>query len=127
MTVALYLVTHEGIASPMLKIATAILNKAQQNIATIEIKMDADVAQSTQLASHAIEKLDTRDGLIIITDIYGGTPSNIASQLSDKFHSQFISGLNLPMLIRLLNYRNEALAPLMKKALDGAHDGISQH
>jgi len=125
--VALYLVTHEGIASSLLKIASDILKKPLDNISYIEIKMDAHVENSIATASTAIEQLDTQNGLIIFTDFYGSTPSNIAQKLSDHFHSHFISGINLPMLVRLLNYRNKDIDTLTEKALDGGRLGIQQH
>lgn len=126
-TVALYFVTHTGIASPLLKIASDILNKPLDNIAHIEIEMDANVAQSIINASSSIEKLDTQKGLLICTDLYGSTPSNIAQKLTDRFSGNFISGLNLPMLLRLLNYRHHDISSLTEKALDGGRLGIQQH
>jgi len=125
--VALYLVTHEGIASSLLKIASDILKKPLNNISYIEIKMDAHVEDSIATACTAIEQLNTQNGLIICTDFYGSTPSNIAQKLSDHFHSHFISGINLPMLVRLLNYRNKDIDTLTEKALDGGRLGIQQH
>lgn len=125
--VALYLVTHEGIASSLLKISGDILKNSLDNISYIEIKMDAPVEKAIANASSAIEQLDTQNGLIICTDFYGSTPSNVAQKLSDHFHSHFISGINLPMLVRLLNYRNQDINTLTAKALDGGRLGIQQY
>ena len=124
--VALYLVTHEGIASSLLKIACDILKKPLDNISYIEIEMDAHVEKSIATASIDIEQLDRQHGLIICTDFYGSTPSNIAQKLSDHFHTHFISGINLPMLVRLLNYRDDDINTLTEKALDGGRLGIQQ-
>jgi len=125
--VALYFITHEGIASPLLKIAGDILKKTLDNTAYIEIKMDANIEQSIANASTAIEQLDKQKGLLICTDLYGSTPSNIAQKLSDHFPSNFISGINLPMLLRLFNYQHNDLSSLTEKALDGGRRGIQQH
>ncbi len=127
MSVALFFVTHEGIASTLLTVAADILQKSPDNVAFIEIKMDASVSSAIHEGCLSIDNLDTENGLIIITDIYGSTPSNIAQALADKFHSHFISGVNLPMLIRLLNYRKNDLDSLTQKALKGGIDGIQKH
>ncbi len=127
MSVALYFVTHKGIASHLYRIADAILQLPAENLAFIEIPMGADIKICTDKAIRAIEKLNKQSGLIIITDLYGSTPGNIAQTLSDKFPSNFISGINLPMLVRLLNYRDEPLDSLTAKAISGGRNGIQQH
>ena len=127
MSIALFFVTHEGIASNLLSIGEAIIQRSNNNLSYLEVAMDA----STDEAFNAIEKklasLSTDEGIIFITDMYGSTPSNIAQQLADKYHTHLISGVNLPMVIRLLNYRNEQSKALLQKALDGAHFGIQDH
>ncbi len=127
MNVALYFITHEGIVSQLLKVACSIVRKPVENIAYMEIPLDADVESYTRQSVKAISQLDTASGLIIITDIYGATPSNIAQTLTDEFQATLISGLNLPMLLRLLNYRNEKLPQLITKAMTGGKSGIQQY
>jgi len=127
MSVALYFVTHEGVASQLLKVACSIVRKPVENIAYMEIPLDADVENYTRQSATAVSQLDTASGLIIVTDIYGATPSNIAQTLTDEFQATLISGLNLPMLLRLLNYRNEKLPQLITKAITGGKSGIQQY
>ena len=69
-------------------------------------------------------KLDHGQGVLILTDIYGSTPSNIACALSTKENVRIISGINLPMLIRVLNYPNLELDELVLKAISGGQEGI---
>ncbi len=71
-----------------------------------------------------LNKLNLNRGILFITDIYGGTPSNIAQLLATSYDANLISGVNLPMIIRLLNYRKETEQVLIQKALDGAHKGV---
>ena len=127
MTIALYLVTHDGIASSFVQTARAILQAPVENLAYTEVPMDASVEGCIQQAGTALEALNKENGLIIITDIYGGTPGNIAQTLAQRFDANLVSGLNLPMLLRLLNYRNETLQALTEKAIDGGRHGIQQH
>jgi mannose PTS system EIIA component len=124
MSAALFFITHEGIASNLIAIGEAIINKTNNNLSYFEVPMDANINLMIKGIENKLEQLDTKEGLIFITDIYGSTPSNIAQQIADKHHADLISGLNLPMVIRLLNYRDRAINILIQKALDGAKKGI---
>lgn len=126
MSVALFFITHEGIASSLLAIGEAIIQKTNNNISYFEIPMDANNRLMIEGIEKKLDQLDIEDGVLFITDIYGSTPSNIAQQMADKHHTDLISGVNLPMIIRLLNYRDENAGSLIQKALDGAKKGI-QH
>lgn len=124
MSVALLFITHERIATGLLAISEAIIQKPNHNVACVEVPMDTPVATATTKIEQQLAQLDTADGLVFFTDVYGSTPGNIAQQLATKYHANLISGINLPMIIRLLNYRDENMEELLQKALDGAHQGI---
>lgn len=124
MSTALFFITHPGIASNLIEVAEAIIKSASSNIAYQEVPMDASLEQVTDDIENKISALDTVNGIIFITDIYGGTPSNIAKNQAEKYDSALISGVNLPMMVRLLNYRNEPEKILIDKAIDGGHTGI---
>lgn len=126
MSVALFFITHEGIASNLLTIGEAIIQKTNNNLSYFEIPMDANNLLMIEAIEKKLDQLDIEDGVLFITDIYGSTPSNIAQQMANKHHADLISGVNLPMIIRLLNYRDENAGSLVQKALDGAKKGI-QH
>jgi len=124
MSAALFFITHEGIASNLIKIGEAIINKTNNNLSYFEVPMDANINLIIEGIENRLEQLDTKEGLLFITDIYGSTPSNIAQKIADKHRADLISGVNLPMIIRLLNYRDKAVNILIQKALDGAKKGI---
>ncbi len=124
MSIALLFITHQGIASNLLSIGESIIKKSADNLAFTEVPMDADIDTIINSVENKLKNLDLNDGVLFITDIYGGTPSNIAQSLAGNYHANLISGVNLPMIIRLLNYRDEAQQVLIQKALDGAHKGI---
>jgi PTS system ascorbate-specific IIA component len=127
MSIALFFVTHQGIASSLLGIGEAIIKKPNSNLAFVDVPMDADTNSIIDVTENKLKNLDLTDGILFITDIYGGTPSNIAQQLASNYDASLISGVNLPMIIRLLNYRKETEQVLVQKALDGAHKGIQVH
>ncbi len=127
MSTALFFITHEGIASNLLKTGEAIVQQPNSNLSFVEIPMDSAVDQITNRIEHKLKQLSINDGIFFITDIYGGTPSNIAQQFAAKYKTHLITGINLPMVVRLLNYRDEPAEELLQKALDGAHQGILNH
>jgi len=124
MSIALFFITHEGIASNLLTVGETIIQKPNSNLSFIEVPMDAPVNNILNDVEDKLKQLTTDDGLFFITDIYGSTPSNIALRLADKHNAHLLSGINLPMVIRLLNYRDDPAENLLQKALDGAHQGI---
>ncbi|NOQ89651.1 MAG: hypothetical protein GQ549_01755 [Gammaproteobacteria bacterium] len=126
MSTALFFITHEGIASSLITIAEKIVQKTNSNLSCLEVPMDADINLMSEAIENKLEQLDIKGGLLFITDVYGGTPSNIAQEAANKYHADLISGVNLPMIIRLLNYRDETVKSLIQKALDGARECI-QH
>ena len=124
MSVALLLVTHEHIGCSMLAITRAIINDELKNSACVEVPMDSETDIIQQQANKTIEGLDTADGLLIITDSYGSTPFNIAARLQQANNSTLVSGLNLPMLLRVMNYRERPLEELTRTAIEGGNKGI---
>ncbi|MCK4675138.1 MAG: hypothetical protein KAT61_04435 [Gammaproteobacteria bacterium] len=127
MSTALFFITHEGIASNLLKTGEAIVQKTNSNLSFFEVPMDLTTDKIVNNIEDKLKQLTIDEGIFFITDIYGSTPSNIAQQLANKYKAHLITGLNLPMIIRLLNYRDEPAETLLQKALEGAHHGIQNH
>lgn len=125
MSVALLLVTHKNIGNDMLIIASSILNEELNNTACIEVPMDADIDMIKNQVANVLTKLSTDEGVLILTDSYGSTPCNIANEFLDCENRTLISGLNLPMLIRVMNYRSLPLAELKHVAIEGGKHGIT--
>ena len=124
MNVALLLVTHNNIGRDMLMITNSILNEESNNIACVDIPMDADTDKMKQAVADALTGLSTDNGVLILTDSFGSTPCNIASEFVDGADRALISGLNLPMLIRIMNYRSRPVEELKNIAIEGGKHGI---
>ena len=71
-----------------------------------------------------VDRLQGGDGVLVLTDMFGSTPSNVASRLMARDGIQIVSGINLPMLLRVLNYPELGLEELVQKAVSGARDGV---
>jgi PTS system ascorbate-specific IIA component len=124
MNTALFFITHDGIASSLLHIGESIIGRPMSNLAYHEVAMDSSVLEAMKSIEKKLQTLDLSDNLIFITDIIGATPSNIAQQLAAKYDAKLVSGVNLPMVIRLLNYRDADIQELLSKAIDGARDSV---
>lgn len=104
--IGVILVTHGDLANEFVNAMEHVVGK-QDAIATICIGPNDDMeARRAEIAS-AIEDVDSGDGVIILTDLFGGTPSNLAISLLDKGRVEVIAGINLPMLIRLAGARKK--------------------
>lgn len=124
MSVGLLLITHKSLGRDFLDTATMILGGTPVDAMTIDVPGDGNPDAVYADASAACAKLDKGDGVLVLTDLYGSTPSNIATRLLDEHKVLVVSGLNVPMLVRALNYASCSLEELGSKAASGARDGI---
>lgn len=102
--IGLILVTHGGLADEFVHAMEHVVGK-QEALATICIGPNDDMAVRRQEIADAIREVDAGEGAIILTDLFGGTPSNLAISLLDTGRIEVIAGINLPMLIRLAGAR----------------------
>ena len=124
MKAGLLLVTHGKLGQDMLDTATTILGNCPLRAAAIPVHTDCEPDAMFETASKACSELDQGDGVLVLTDLYGSTPSNIATRLTDRHAVHVISGVNIPMLLRVMNYPELRLDMLAEKAASGARDGI---
>ncbi|MES0327615.1 MAG: PTS fructose transporter subunit IIA [Gammaproteobacteria bacterium] len=127
MSVALLLVSHKGIASNLLNTAASIVNDKPVNMAYVEVPMDAPIDIMRQNIQKKLDQFDKNKDVLILTDIYGGTPSNLASCFISNTNTRLVSGLNLAMIIKAINYRSLPLTELVEKIIQGGRQSIAQH
>ncbi len=104
--IGLVIVTHGRLAEEFVA-ATEHVVGPQQNIAAVSIGADDDMEKRRADILSAAQDVDKGDGVIILTDMFGGTPSNLAIAASSKANAEVIAGVNLPMLIKLASIREE--------------------
>lgn len=124
MSAGLLLITHNLLGEDMLATASTILGKARLASESIAVNNDCDPDEVQETACNICDRLDSGDGVLVLTDLYGSTPSNIANRLLEHHNVIVVSGVNIPMLLRIMNYPDMSLEQLAEKASSGAHDGI---
>jgi PTS system ascorbate-specific IIA component len=124
MSVNILLITHEDIGNAMLQIAQSTFGELPLPITPVGIAYQDDPDILIPKLTKFIQQSDQGDGVLVLTDMFGSTPCNLARQLSSAGQVKVISGLNLPMLIRILNYPQLPLVELAAKAVSGGKDGV---
>ncbi len=124
LSVGLVMVTHGQVGESLLEVAVRMLGKCPLPVEVIRVGTDADPDELREQARQRVDAVDQGRGVLVLTDMYGGTPSNIARSLCDGRRVHVIAGLNLPMLIRVLNYPHLDATALAAKAISGGRKGI---
>lgn len=127
--VGVLIVTHNRIGEEMLSSAETIIGKSIEGIVSIAIPADLtpdELGRYADQIKNGITELEQGDGVLILTDMPGATPSNLAHYFSSEKRVKIISGLNLPMLIRIINYADQPLELLAKIGIVGANKGITK-
>ena len=103
--IGIVLVSHSNISTEFLSVLEHIVGK-QENMEAISIFPDDDVEKKRKEIIKAIKKVDKKKGVIVLTDMFGGTPSNLAISIMESAKIDVIAGINLPMLVKLASVRS---------------------
>jgi len=123
--VGLLIITHGEIGQSLLDTAIAVLGTCPLQTRTLSVPMASDTDAVEAEARRHVAELDQGDGVLVLTDLYGSTPSNIACRLGrHDARVAVVAGTNLPMLVRVLNYPELDLPALVHKAVSGGQDGV---
>jgi mannose PTS system EIIA component len=122
--IGILIVAHGAFGESLIHSASHVLGKRPLFLRQVGITVHDEPDAILPVAEDLIRFLDQGQGVLVLTDIYGATPSNIATRLLRPGRVEGIAGVNLPMLIRALTYRDEPLESLLAKALEGATEGV---
>ena len=122
--VGVLLITHGATGAALLAAAAHVLGTPQANVRAIAVDASDDAAALLAGAQRDVAAIDDGAGVLVFTDIYGATPSNIGARLLEPGHVEAVAGVNLPMLVRALTYRDKGLAVTVEKALSGGTEGV---
>lgn len=122
--VAVLLLAHYQLGNALIECAAHVVGRQPERCQAIAVGREDDPAALLKQARHLLEELDEGDGVLVLCDVFGATPANVAAQLGVPGRVEVLAGVNLPMLVRALCYRQLPLAQVVEKALDGARNGI---
>jgi len=122
--IGLFLITHTSYGESLIQCACHVLNRRPPQIVQLGISAQDDPLDVLPLASNLLQLVDSGEGVLVMTDIYGATPSNIAMKLLEPGRIEGVAGVNLPMLLRALTYRDKDMETLLARATTGGRDGI---
>lgn len=121
--VGILLLTHAPLGQAFIEAATHVFRGRPERIEALDVCADQDTGEVKCLANEAIARLDDGSGVLVITDVMGGTPSNCTLSLAQPGTVEVIAGISLPMLLRALTYRHDTLDVVVEMALAGGQSG----
>jgi len=124
--IGILVVSHGAFGESLIHSASHVLGRRPLYLRQLGVTVHDDPEAIQPVAEELVRYLDQGAGVLVLADIYGATPSNIAARLLRPGRVEGIAGVNLPMLIRALNYRDQPLADVVEKALAGGVEGITR-
>ncbi len=121
--VGILLLTHAPLGQAFITAVAHVFHAPTERFEAIDVMADQDIGEVHKLARAAIARLDDGSGVLVITDIKGGTPSNCCNSLAEPDRVEVIAGISLPMLLRAITYRRDTLDVVVEMALAGAQSG----
>ncbi len=124
--IGILIVTHGEIGTALLASASQILGNPPAQVATLSVWRQDDPDDLVLRARELLQRIDDGDGVLILTDIFGATPGNVVSRLLEDGHIEGVSGVSLPMLLRVLTGRRKqgSLAAAVQRAKSGGAEGV---
>src|SRR5688572_29855928 len=126
---AILIIAHAPLAHALRQCALHVFPDCGSHVAATDVQPNMPPEEALATARIAIDQLmrsGALKGVLVLTDIFGATPSNVAQKLVDGVKSRLITGVNLPMLLRSVSYRNEPLEALVSRAVIGGTQGVMQ-
>jgi len=126
---AILLIAHAPLANALRQCALHVFPECGPCVMAIDVQPNLSPEETLGTARIALDQLSRQahiQGVLVLADIFGATPSNVAQKLVDGVSSRLITGVNLPMLLRAVSYRHESLDTLVSRAVIGGTQGVMQ-
>ena len=122
--IGVVIVAHENLGESLIRCVTHVLGSRPPGIESLTIGSHDEAFSLLPQARKLVATLDQGEGVLVLTDIYGATPANLACKLIVAGKVEVVTGVSLPMLVRALTYRERGLATMVSKAVSGGRDGV---
>jgi len=124
--VGILIIAHGTLGESLIHCASHVMGSRPPHLTQIGVSIQDDPQRVLPQAIKLIRGLDQGGGVLVLTDVYGATPSNIVGRLLIPGKVEGVAGVNLPMLVRALTYREENLRTVIAKAISGGIEGVMQ-
>jgi PTS system ascorbate-specific IIA component len=125
MSNTIFIIAHAPLANALRDCAMHVYPECADEVIALDVLPDAQPEETLRLANLALQNV-SQEGLLVLTDIFGATPANVAQKLVAARRAKLIAGANVPMLFRAVSYRHESLDDLVARALAGGTQGVMQ-
>ncbi|HJT51796.1 MAG TPA: PTS sugar transporter subunit IIA [Nitrosospira sp.] len=122
--IGILIISHGNLGESLIRCANHVLGKESPYLSHLGVTIRDDPDDIMPKARKLVRELDNGDGVLVLSDICGATPCNIATRLIQPGKIDCLAGVNLPMLVRALTYREEPLTVVGEKALSGGREGV---
>lgn len=122
--IGILLITHGSYGEALVQNACHVLNRRPERLNQLGLSAQDDPLDLLPLAQAMVHLVDGGEGVLVLTDIFGASPANLALKLLDPGRVEGITGVNLPMLLRALSHRDKGMDNLLTRAIAGGRDGI---
>ena len=122
--IGILLITHGSYGEALVQNVCDVLNKRPTQLLQLGLSPQDDPLDLLPLAREMLSLVDRGSGVLVLTDIFGASPANLALTLLERGRVEGLTGVNLPMLLRALHYRDRSMDILIVRARDGGRDGI---
>ena len=122
--IGILIIAHDTLPDSLVKAVTHVLGTRPPQFETLSVSSGDDPFHLLPTAKETVARLDTGDGVLVFSDIYGATPCNLASKLLVAGRVEVVAGVNLPMLVRAFTYRAKGMDMMIRKAISGGCDGV---
>jgi PTS system ascorbate-specific IIA component len=122
--IGILLITHGTLGESLLQCACHVLNKRPEQLLQLGVAAGDDPNDLLPLARQMLKLVDTGEGVLVMTDIYGASPANLADKLLQPGKVEGLAGISLPMLLRAISYRDKGMETLLTRATGGGRDGV---
>ena len=124
MSVGIVIVTHGKTGESLIDEAGFVLGTAIDDILSVEFNRSEDPGSAVSEIRSSIAKADSGDGVLVLTDLMGASPSNLVADVLEEYHAVMVTGVNLGMLIRVCNYSDNTLELMTRKAVEGGRRAV---
>jgi PTS system ascorbate-specific IIA component len=122
--IGVLIIAHGSLGESLVHAVTHVLGARPPQFDVFPVAASDDPLRLLPRARHALAPLDTGEGAVIFSDLYGATPCNLAVKLARPGRVEVIAGVNLPMLVRAFTYRTKGMDMLIRKAVSGGCEGV---